>query len=61
MYERPYFKQVRSRIEESRKFIQVILGPRQVGKTTMVTQLLSQLSIPSTYESADAILSFDSL
>ena len=55
MYERPYLKQVRSRIEESRKFIQVILGPRQVGKTTMVTQLLSQLSIPSTYESADAI------
>jgi predicted AAA+ superfamily ATPase len=42
-------------MEEPRKFIQVILGPRQVGKTTMVNQLLSQLSIPYINESADAI------
>lgn len=55
MYERPYLKQVKSRIEEPRKFIQVILGPRQVGKTTMVNQLLSQLSISYVSESADAI------
>jgi predicted AAA+ superfamily ATPase len=55
MYERPYFNQVKSRIEEPRKFIQVILGPRQVGKTTMINQLLSRLSIPYTYESADAV------
>ena len=46
MYERSYLKQVKSRMEEPRKFIQVVLGPRQVGKTTMLTQLLSQLSIP---------------
>lgn len=55
MFERPYFKSIKSRIEEPRKFIQVILGPRQVGKTTMVTQLLSQLVMPNLYESADAI------
>jgi predicted AAA+ superfamily ATPase len=55
MFERPYLKSVKTRIEEPRKFIQVILGPRQVGKTTMVIQLLSQLSIPNLYESADAI------
>lgn len=55
MYERSYLKQVKSRIEEPRKFIQVILGPRQVGKTTMVSQLLSQLSISYVFESADAI------
>lgn len=60
MYERPYLKQVKSRIEESRKFIQVILGPRQVGKTTMVNQLLSQLSISYVYESADAIAATNS-
>ena len=60
MYERPYLKQVKSRVEEPRKFIQVILGPRQVGKTTMVTQLLSQLSIPYVYESADAIAATNS-
>lgn len=55
MYERSYLKQIKSRMEEPRKFIQVILGPRQVGKTTMVNQLLSQLSIPHINESADAI------
>jgi predicted AAA+ superfamily ATPase len=55
MYERPYLKLIRSRIEEPRKFIQVILGPRQVGKTTMINQLLPKLSIPYVYESADVI------
>lgn len=60
MFERPYLKLVKVRIEEPRKFIQVILGPRQVGKTTMVNQLLSQLSIPNIYESADAIAASNS-
>ncbi len=55
IYERPYLKQVKSRIEEPRQFIQVILGPRQVGKTTMINQLLPECSIPYVYESADAI------
>lgn len=55
MFERSYLKLVKARIEEPRKFIQVILGPRQIGKTTMVTQLLSQLSIQNLNESADAI------
>ena len=55
MFERPYLKLIKSRIEEPRKFIQVILGPRQVGKTTMVTQLISQLSTLNLYESADAV------
>ncbi|MDP3399337.1 MAG: ATP-binding protein [Bacteroidales bacterium] len=55
MFERPYLKLIKTRIEEPRKFIQVVLGPRQVGKTTMMTQLLSQISIQSQYESADGI------
>lgn len=55
MFERPYLETVKKRIEEKRKFIQVILGPRQVGKTTMITQLLAKLTIPNLYESADAI------
>lgn len=55
MYERAYLKQVKSRIEEPRQFIQVILGPRQVGKTTMINQLLPECSIPYVYESADTI------
>lgn len=55
MFERPHLKPFRVKIEEPRKFIQVVLGPRQVGKTTMITQLLSQLKVPNLYESADAI------
>lgn len=55
MYERPYLKLVKARIEEPRKFIQVVMGPRQVGKTTMIMQLLSRLSVPCVYESADTV------
>ncbi|MFV0345181.1 MAG: hypothetical protein ACK5IQ_02875 [Bacteroidales bacterium] len=43
------------RVGGARSFIQVVLGPRQVGKTTMVTQLLSHLAIPNLYESVDAL------
>jgi uncharacterized protein len=55
MHERPHLKTLKTRISESRKFIQVIAGPRQVGKTTLVTQLMHNLSIPYIYDSADAI------
>ncbi len=56
MYERTYLQGLKKRIEEPRKFIQVVMGPRQVGKTMMVSQLLKKLSIGYAYESADAIL-----
>lgn len=56
MIERAYIQTVMSRIIEERKFIQVIVGPRQVGKTTMVGQLLSKINIPYLSESADAII-----
>lgn len=41
------------RLRESRRFIQVVAGPRQVGKTTAVQQVLAELSIPTRYASAD--------
>jgi len=56
MIERSYLQTVMSRICEERKFIQVIVGPRQIGKTTMVGQLLSKIDIPYLSESADAII-----
>jgi len=56
MIERAYFKQLSKRIEEPRNFIQVITGPRQVGKTTLVSQILKKLSIGYIFESADAVL-----
>ncbi len=58
--ERAYLQTIKSRLEEPRKFIQVIVGPRQVGKTTMVNQLLRQIDIPYIFESADAVASSNS-
>jgi predicted AAA+ superfamily ATPase len=56
MFERPYLESLKQRIEEQRKFIQVVMGPRQVGKTTLITQLLQKLAIGYVFESADAVL-----
>ena len=55
MIERQHLQVVRSRIAERRKFIQIVVGPRQVGKTTMINQLLSKIEIPYLFESADAV------
>lgn len=55
MYKRPHFYILKERLEEKKKFIQVITGPRQVGKTTLVKQLIEEINIPSHYASADAI------
>jgi predicted AAA+ superfamily ATPase len=42
-------------MQEPRRFIQVVMGPRQVGKTTVVTQLVQKKQLPSHFVSADAI------
>lgn len=55
MYERLHLQQVVKRIQEPRKFIQVILGPRQVGKTTLVNQLVQKYASESLVVSADAV------
>ena len=44
-----------SYINEPRKTIQVVAGPRQVGKTTMVKQVLKEISFPSMFFNADGI------
>ncbi|MDR2448604.1 MAG: ATP-binding protein [Prevotellaceae bacterium] len=61
MYKRTYLKTLAKRILEPRSFIQVIFGPRQVGKTTMVTQLLKDTRLPNLYETADAVVVDQSL
>ena len=61
MYKRPYLKILTKRILEPRLFIQVIFGPRQVGKTTLVTQLLKNTRLPNLYETADAVVVDQSL
>ena len=55
MFERPHLQTLINRMQEPRKFIQVILGPRQVGKTTLVNQLVQKYPFGSFVVSADAI------
>jgi len=45
------------RVKEPRRFIQVIYGPRQVGKTTMVLQLIKKNLIHCHFTSGDLIRS----
>ncbi len=55
MFERPYFQELTTRLKEPRKFIQVLMGPRQVGKTTLTEQVLQQQKTPFLSVSADAV------
>ena len=42
-------------INEPRRTIQVVAGPRQVGKTTMVKQVLKEVAVPSLFFNADGV------
>jgi uncharacterized protein len=53
MFQRPYYSKIKQRLGLQRKFIQVLMGPRQVGKTTLVRQLLEKYPFPWHYASAD--------
>lgn len=44
-FERSYFQQLITHIKEPRSFIQVLMGPRQVGKTTLISQVLAKVDI----------------
>ena len=50
-----YIKQLEKRISEKRKFIQVVAGPRQVGKTTIINQFLKKHNFIYIYDTADAM------
>ena len=58
-YIRKQFSTLKERILEPRKFMQVVAGPRQVGKSTLVGQVLEQVSIPNVIEVADGVDSKD--
>lgn len=53
MFKRPILSTIKSRVTERRRFMQVIAGPRQTGKTTLARQLIDDLDLPSHYASAD--------
>jgi predicted AAA+ superfamily ATPase len=52
-YRRPQAAELLRRLAEQRRFIQVVTGARQVGKTTLVTQVAAQAAIPHVFASAD--------
>ncbi len=52
-YERAAAAILARRLTEPRRFIQVVAGPRQVGKTTLVEQVTVRASVPVRYASAD--------
>lgn len=54
-YIRKEYHTLRSRLQEPRRFMHVLAGPRQVGKSTLVRQVVEELTIPYSVEVADAV------
>ena len=52
-YRRPQAAELARRLAEPRRHLQVVAGPRQVGKSTLVQQVTDGLDIPVRYASAD--------
>lgn len=46
MYQRKQYQTITERLNEHRKFIQVLAGPRQVGKSTLIAQVLKDINTP---------------
>jgi predicted AAA+ superfamily ATPase len=47
------FQTIKKRIAEPRRFVQVLAGPRQVGKTTLARQIMAEKGVASHYATAD--------
>ena len=58
-FQRPFIQALAQRLTDTPVLIQVLVGPRQVGKTTGVRQLMAQASYPGHYASADDVLYSD--
>lgn len=52
-YVRPFVGELKRRLDQALPFIQAVVGPRQVGKTTGVLQLQQQINLPFYYATAD--------
>lgn len=53
-FERPILRKILDRINESQNKMQILLGARQVGKTTLIHQALKKLTVPSQYVIAES-------
>lgn len=47
MFERSLVAILEERMREPRRFMQVVMGPRQTGKTTALRQLIKKLNVPT--------------
>ena len=54
-YQRAPFTEILHRINEPRGKMQVIVGPRQVGKSTLIGQILEECTLPFDSYSADDV------
>lgn len=52
-YQRPQATALAARLAEPRRFLQVVAGPRQVGKTTLVQQVVEASGLRHLFASAD--------
>ena len=52
-FHRPSADRLARRLAEPRRFIQVVAGARQVGKTTLVQQVVEAAALPLVFASAD--------
>ena len=55
MYKKIEYQLIKSRLEEPKLFIQVLMGPRQVGKSTVVKQVLQDYEGEYLFYSADNV------
>lgn len=55
MYKRAEYQIIKSILEEQRRFVQVVMGARQIGKSTVVKQVLKDLDAPYQFYSADNV------
>ena len=55
MFTRSQLEILKSRMAEPRRNIQVIMGPRQVGKSTLVGQFTETTAVPHDLFSADGV------
>ena len=55
MFQRAEYQIIRKRIEEPRRFIQVVMGSRQVGKSTVIRQVLADCALPYSMFTADSV------
>ena len=59
MYQRRHLNILKSRMAEPRCRMQIVMGPRQVGKSTLVGQFTEGTSVPFDFFAADNVNRFD--